>query len=122
MTNVFKGFTKLEKRKLLKDLEAEKLTFGRNTSLLERIDKSNLIGVLESGCAQIIRTDYDGNIIIIEDLKVGSLFGIRFSLINNDEFDIVTKEESDFIFIDYDMIKIDFRRSNYYQKFSKIST
>lgn len=117
MVNIFKGFSLLEKKKLLKDLEANILSFDKNTSLLKSIGKSNVIGILESGYAQIIRTDYDGNKIIIEELKAGSVFGIRFSLINNVEFDIITKEKSEFIFIDYDLIKIEFRRSNYYQKF-----
>lgn len=117
MVNIFKGFSLLEKKKLLKDLEANILSFDKNTSLLKSIGKSNVIGILESGYAQIIRTDYDGNKIIIEELKAGSVFGIRFSLINNVEFDIITKEKSKFIFIDYDLIKIEFRRSNYYQKF-----
>lgn len=117
MRSIFNGISKLEKRKLLKDLEANILTFGKNVSLLKSIDKGNLIGILEEGSAMIVRTDYDGNKIIIEDLNVGSIFGIRFSLLGNEEFDIITKEDSNFIFIDYDLIKIDFRRSNYYQKF-----
>lgn len=107
----------MQKKKLLKDLEANIMSFDKNVSLLESVDKGNLIGITEEGEAQIVRTDYDGNKIIIEELEEGSVFGIRFSLLRNDEYDIITKERSKFIFIDYDLIKIDFRRSNYYQKF-----
>ena len=107
----------MQKKKLLKDLEANIMSFDKNVYLLESVDKGNLIGIVEEGEAQIVRTDYDGNKIIIEELEEGSVFGIRFSLLRNDEYDIITKERSKFIFIDYDLIKIDFRRSNYYQKF-----
>ena len=107
----------MQKKKLLKDLEASIMSFDKNVSLLESIDKGNLIGITEEGEAQIVRTDYGGNKIIIEELDEGSVFGIRFSLLRNDEYDIITKEKSKFIFIDYDLIKIDFRRSNYYQRF-----
>lgn len=117
MTYIFNGISSSDKRKLLKELEASVLCFEKNTSLLKSIDKGNLIGILESGEAQVIRTDYDGNKILIEDLKDKSIFGIRFSLINNDEYDVLTKSECKFIFIDYDLIGIMAKRSGYYQRF-----
>ena len=118
MTNIFNGITKKDKNKLLKELESEKLFFEKNSSLLSKINLTNLIGIVESGSAQIIRTDYNGNKMIVLDLKEGSIFGLKFSLLNNDEYDIITKEDSSFIFIDYDYIlKINQKRSIYYQKF-----
>lgn len=118
MTNIFKNISVKEKKKLLKELEAIHLDFDKNTSLLKRISSSNLIGILEKGSAQIIRTDYNGNVIIISDLQVGSVFGTKFSLLDNSEYDIITKEDSNIVFIDYDYIlRIDQKRSIYYQKF-----
>lgn len=118
MSNIFSGIDKRDKRKLLKELEAITMFFNKNTSLLKSVGNSNLIGILESGEAQIFRTDYDGNKIIIEDLKKGSIFGIRFSLLNNDEYDVVTKEDSKFIFIDYDYILgMNQKKSIYCQRF-----
>lgn len=117
MTYIFNGISNSDKRKLLKELEASVLSFEKNTSLIKSVDKGNLIGILEEGEAQIIRTDYDGNRILIEDLKQKSIFGIRFSLINNDEYDVFTKSACKFIFIDYDLIRIIAKRSGYYQKF-----
>ena len=90
----------------------------KNNSILRSISSNNILGIIEEGSAQIIRTDYDGNIIIIDDLTSGSIFGTKFSLLENDEYDIVTKENCSIIFIDYDYIlKIDQKRSIYYQKF-----
>ena len=118
MVDIFNGISKKDKKKLLIELEALSLSFKKNTSLLSSVGISNLIGILEKGNAQIIRTDYNGNEIIIEELGEKSIFGINFSLLNNDEYDIVTKEDSEFIFIDYDYIlKIDHKKSNYYQTF-----
>ena len=60
-----------------------------------------------------------GNKILIEDLKQKSIFGIRFSLINNDEYDVLTKSECKFIFIDYDLIGIMSKRSGFYNEYEE---
>lgn len=118
MVDVFSGIKRADKKKLLKELESNLLYFDRNISILKSISTNNILGVIEEGSAQIIRTDYDGNVIIIDDLSSGSVFGTKFSLLDNDEYDIITKSECKIIFIDYDyIIKIDQKRSIYYQKF-----
>ena len=118
MIDVFSDIKRADKKKLLKELESNCLYFDRNVSILKSINSNNILGIIEEGSAQIIRTDYDGNIIIIDDLSSGSIFGTKFSLLDNDEYDIITKEECKIIFIDYDYIlKIDQKRSIYYQKF-----
>ena len=118
MVDVFSGIKRNDKKKLLKELESNYLHFDKNVSILKSISSNNILGIIEEGSAQIIRTDYDGNIIIIDDLSFGSIFGTKFSLLDNDEYDIVTKEDCKIIFIDYDYIlKIDQKRSIYYQKF-----
>lgn len=118
MIDVFSDIKRVDKKKLLKELESNCLYFDRNVSILKSINSNNILGIIEEGSAQIIRTDYDGNIIIIDDLSSGSIFGTKFSLLDNDEYDIITKEECKIIFIDYDYIlKIDQKRSIYYQKF-----
>lgn len=118
MVSVFSGIERKNVKKLLKELESYNMIFDKDVSILKSISKSNLLGILESGSAQIIRTDYDGNETIIEDVKVGAVFGVKFSLLNNDEYDILTKEKSKFIFIDFDFIyKIDQKRSIYFQQF-----
>ena len=118
MVDVFSGIKRTDKKKLLKELESTTLPFERNISILKSISSNNILGIIEEGSAQIIRTDYDGNVIIIDDLSSGSIFGTKFSLLDNDEYDIITKDDCKIIFIDYDYIlKIDQKRSVYYQKF-----
>ncbi len=118
MASIFKEIGTKDKEKLLKELEATRIFFDKNTSLLERISKSNLIGILEFGSVQIVRTDYNGNVIIISDLREGDIFSTKFSLLDNAEYDIIAKEDSEIIFIDYDYIlNINQKKSIYYQKF-----
>lgn len=118
MVDVFSDIKRNDKKKLLKELESSTLIFDKNISILKSISTNNILGIIEEGSAQIIRTDYDGNIIIIDNLSVGSIFGTKFSLLDNDEYDIITKEACKIIFIDFDYIlKIDQKRSIYYQKF-----
>lgn len=118
MASIFKEIGTKDKEKLLKELEAIKMFFNKNSSLLERISKSNLIGILKFGSVQIIRTDYNGNVIIISDLREGDIFSTKFSLLDNAEYDIIAKEDSEIIFIDYDYIlNINQKKSIYYQKF-----
>ena len=118
MVDVFGDIKKNDKKKLLKELESNVMFFEKNTSILKSIGSGNMLGILEEGSAQIIRTDYDGNIIIIDELVPGSIFGTKFSLLENDEYDILTKEYSKIIFIDYDFVlKIDQKRSIYFQRF-----
>ena len=118
MANIFKGITSREIKKVLKDFEASTLSFEKNASLLKRIVKANLIGILEEGSVQIRRTDYNGNVIIISNLKSGDIFSTKFSLLDNSEYDIVAKEKTNIIFIDYDYIlKPTQKKTMYHQKF-----
>lgn len=118
MVDVFSDIKRSDKKKLLKELESNTIYFEKNVSVLKSLSSNNVLCIIEEGSAQIIRTDYDGNEIIIDDLSFGSIFGTRFSLLNKDEYDIVTKERTKIIFIDFDYIlKIDQKRSIYYQKF-----
>ena len=86
MVDVFSGIKKADKKKLLKELESNSLCFDKNVSISKSISSNNILGIIEQGSAQIIRNDYDGNIIIIDDLSSGSIFGTKFSLLDNDEF------------------------------------
>ena len=118
MVDVFSGIKKADKKKLLKELESNSLCFDKNVSISKSISSNNILGIIEQGSAQIIRNDYDGNIIIIDDLSSGSIFGTKFFLLDNDEYDIICKDNCKIIIIDYDYIlKIDQKRSIYYQKF-----
>ena len=103
MHKLFGKISVNEQRKLLKLLETSVLTFRKDTVILSSI-RDNIIGIILEGNAQIIRTDYNGNRTIIEELKEESVFGTAISSLSSDECEIITKEETKVLIIDYDLL------------------
>lgn len=118
MVKIFDGFTPIEKKKVLKLFEANILKFDKDVSVLSKLTNANKICILKSGSAHILRTDYDGNETIIEKLLPEAVFGTKMMMLDNNEYDLITTEESEFIFIDYDyVINKNNKNVSYYQKF-----
>jgi CRP-like cAMP-binding protein len=104
MIDLFKNINEIDKEKILKLLEANTFIFKKDTYILSKIKSDNIIGIVVYGYIQIIKTDYNGNVTIIEKLEDNSVFGSMFSNISNDEYQIITKDETKIIIIDYDRI------------------
>ena len=104
MTPLFLNISNKNKDKLLYTLEAHTFTFPKNTRVLTTIKEENIIGYVIDGYLQITRTDYNGNTTIIEELVKDSVFGTTLSSLNNSEYEIITKEESKLIILDYNRI------------------
>lgn len=118
MVNLFDHISDRNKDKLLKLLEANIFTFKKDSMILSTIKEENVIGIVSSGYIQIVRNDYNGNRTIIEELEENSIFGSMFSSISNDEYDIVTKEESKIIIIEYErIIKSSNNNYSFYNQF-----
>lgn len=104
MTEIFQNISEKEKCKLLKSFEANTHTFRKNEAILSTIQNENMIGIIISGIVQIIKNDYEGNKILIEDLEEGDIFGNTISSIQNVEHNIIVKEDATIIMIDYNQI------------------
>ncbi len=104
MTPLFFNINAKNQEKLLYTLEAHTFTFPKNTRVLTAIKEDNIIGYVVYGYMQITRTDYNGNMTIIEELKEDEVFGTSLSSLNNLEYEIVTKEESKIVILDYNRI------------------
>lgn len=119
MKHLFSKISVNEKEKLLRLLETNILSFPKNTTMLSST-KDNIIGVILEGYAQIIRTDYNGNRTIIEELNEESIFGTVISSLNSNEYEIITKENTKVLIIDYDSI-INYQNTSYkyYNQFIK---
>jgi CRP-like cAMP-binding protein len=117
MRRLFGKISVNEERKLLKLLETSVLSFKKDTVILSNV-KDNIIGIILEGKAQIIRTDYNGNRTIIEELEEESIFGTAISSLSSDECEIITKEETKVLIIDYDLI-ISSKNNNYSNQFIK---
>ena len=116
MNNLFENINDIDIEKLLKELEANILTYKKDLTILSTVKNQNIIGFVIYGFIQIIKTDYNGNVTVVEDIKENSIFGSMFSNISNNEYQIITKEETKIILLDYDYI-ISRNNNSYYNVF-----
>lgn len=120
MNELFYNIDNKQISKLLKELEANTFFFKKNNLILSSVKQENIICILITGHLQIIKTDYNGNRTIIEDIKENSVFGTITSSISNSEYDILTKEDSKIIVIDFnEIINYEENRTYYFNQFLK---
>ena len=116
---IFQNISEKDKCKLLKTLEANTHTYRKNETILSTIQNENLIGIILTGEVQIIKIDYEGNKILIEDLADGDIFGNTISSIQNVEHNIIVKEQATIITLDYNHILELNSEKDYYVTFMK---
>lgn len=120
MEELFYNIDNKQKHKLLRSLEATTSFFKKNNIILSSVKHNNIICILLSGHIQITKTDYNGNRTIIEDLKDNSIFGSITSDISNNEYDIITKEDSKIIVIYFnEIINYNEFNTSYFNQFLK---
>ena len=117
--NPFFNITDDDKTKLLKDLEVQTYEFTKNEEILKKIKNRNYIGIILQGIIQIIKTDYNGNRTIIEELTDNDIFGSKISSLSNNEYTITTKDKTNIIIIDYEQLIKSNNTKNYYNQFIK---
>ena len=119
MTNLFANISEKNQEKILKILEATTINFQPNCQILTSVNLNNMIGVVLSGYMQIIRIDYNGNRTIIEELTENNVFGTTISSLTP-ECEIITKEETKIVVIDFNNILNDVENNlSYYKQFIK---
>ena len=119
MTNLFTNISEKNQEKILKILEASTLNFKPNCQILTSVKLHNMIGIVLLGYMQIIRTDYNGNRTIIEELTENDVFGTTISSLTN-ECEIITKEDTKIVIIDFNNILNDVENNlSYYKQFIK---
>lgn len=119
MTNLFANISEKNQEKILRILEASTLNFKPNCQILTSVKLDNMIGIVLSGYMQIIRTDYNGNRTIIEELTENDVFGTTISSLTN-ECEIITKEDTKIVIIDFNNILNDVENNlSYYKQFIK---
>ena len=119
MKNLFKNIDEKNINKLLKKLESTIINFKKDSVILSTSKNENIIGIITKGLIKIIRTDYNGNRTIIEELGQNDIFSSYIYSIKNSEYDIVTVEDTEIIILDYlNIINYD-ENSLYYIQFIK---
>lgn len=106
--------------KLFELLEVHTYKFTKNEEILPTIKTENIIGIILEGSAQIIYIEYNGNEIIMEKLIKDSIFGTNISLTNSESSQIIAKEDTEVLVIDYSkLINSKNITHNYYNIFLK---
>ena len=119
MTNLFNNISNQNQERILKSLEANTFFFKKNNTILSSVKRDNIIGIILEGYIQIIKTDYNGNRTIMEDLYENDIFGSEMSSISNSEYSIQTKEDTKIIIIYFNDIINNELNTPYYNQFLK---
>ena len=101
-------------------LPANTFNFKKESTILSVIKNDNIVGIITSGYLQIIRTDHNGIRTIIEELEEQDVFGSFISSLKNKEYEIIAKEDTEIIIIDYDnIINCNLTNKSFYNQFIK---
>ncbi|MBR6948769.1 MAG: Crp/Fnr family transcriptional regulator [Bacilli bacterium] len=120
MENLFENISSKNREKLLKMLKSQAIPYRKGVNILSNVNRDNFIGIVDEGSLQIVFNDYNGNSIIIEDIEKNQIFGNLISSINSDECEVITKEKTKIIYIDYDNITSpDVIKTDFYISFVK---
>ena len=103
MNNLFLNISEKNKEKLLKKLNASTVKYPKGVNTLSNVNRKDYIGIINNGSLQINLVDYEGNVVILDELETNDVLGsIIYPL--TDEFVAITKEETTITFIDYEQV------------------
>ena len=104
MDNPFENLSKAQIKKLYVLLDVHIYKYNKDQELLPTIKTSNIIGIILKGSAQIIQTEYNGNEIMVEELEENSVFGSNISNTSSENYEILAKENTEVLVIDYNKL------------------
>ena len=116
MPNPFDNISVKNQERLLKLLEAHTYFLKKNSSILPIITEKNMLGIVISGYIEIIRTDHNGVKTIMEEISEMEIFGSNLSSLNNLEYEVIAKEDSEIIMLDYERILTQESSLEYYNQ------
>ena len=118
MIKLFDNISIKEKNKLLNYLEGLFFNFKKNADISKTL-KDNIIGIIISGSAKIVYTDYNGNKLVIEELYEDDIFGSNLSYLYNKEYEVLASEDTTVLVFDYDFIIKNKLNTDYFNTFLK---
>ena len=119
MQNLFEGISNKNKDKILKSLEGLPTRFTKGINIISYMNRKNTIGIINSGSIEISINNYNGDTFLLDELGPNDIFGsVISSSILNKECTIITREETNITFIDFDNItNKEIVKNDYYIKF-----
>ena len=112
--SIFKNMNDSEISDALNKLRARKLFFKKEHIIISNLFENDLIGIILSGTASILKYDYFGTRSIIDNLEYNSMFGKPFLYLDSDAT-IVATTDCEVLFLDYDYLiqnRIEFEKIN----------
>lgn len=104
MSNPFENLNQNQINKLFSLLGVHIYNFKKNQEILPTIKYENIISIILQGYAQIINIDYNGNEIVMENLAKNDIFGTNISATNSEYTQIIAKEDTKVLVIDYNKL------------------
>lgn len=101
--SIFNGIEDKDVKNMLNCFEARTINYKSGTTIISNLANTNIIGIISSGNANLIKIDYNGNRTIIEKLEKDSIFGEVF-LPASDELSVIATDNCTVITFDYDHI------------------
>lgn len=118
MVKLFDNISLTNKGKLLKLLQTHTFTFKSGKTILVPMKGENIIGIVAEGSVMIVQNNYNGEKIIIEKASKDDILGTMFLPIANDDYDIITLEDSKITIIDFEnIVNNSFYHYSYYHRF-----
>ena len=120
---MIKPFDKISKNnidKLLKMLEAHTIIFNKDAIISKSIIDKKTIGIITKGYVQVIRNNFDGNEIVVEEYQEDDIIASSISYVESSEYRLISKEETYIILFDEDtLMNIEDTSKAYYNQFIK---
>lgn len=100
--SIFENMNDDEITYLLKNVGSRKIFFKKDELVFSNLSDNVLMGIIISGSVNIIKYDDKGNRIIIDNLKLNSIFGKPF--IYDRDLSVIASSDSIILFIDYSLL------------------
>ena len=119
MNNIFENISSKEVSKIMEILNAHVVKFPKNKNISVSVKDVDSMCIVLKGLVNIIKNDEKGNYAVVEEIEDNQVFGSILSNIVNPEYEVITKEETTIIVLDYNQILSLDNKSNYYAQFIK---
>lgn len=101
--SIFEDMDEIEINDILKKIGYRKIFFKKDHIILSNLFENDLIGIILSGTATIIKYDYFGNRYILDNLEYDSMFGRPFLYMDHD-ISVMAATDCEILFLDYDSL------------------
>lgn len=102
-TNLFKGLSEEDIKKVLPCLKPEEKSYKKNEIILHTGDTTNKVGMVMTGGVNIFVVSYWGQGQIFGHVKIGEIFGENYAAVPSKELlcDVIAAQNTEIIFFDF---------------------